>query len=120
MFKNLVNNDKNIKYICSEFTKNSDIPKIIVNVDPNNFINNKINPLNHTNNKWFINLTNAIISTQVSNVLQLGGNFSLPIDSNKKTTIHEFVKDIENHNRYINDTEKAKICNTIIPFFQIN
>jgi len=79
VLKNSVNNDKNIKYICSEFTKNSDTFKITVNIDPNNFINNKINPLNHTNNKWFINLTNATIPTQVPNLIQLGGIFSLPI-----------------------------------------
>jgi len=56
------------------------------------------------------------MQSQVSNLLQLGGNFSLPIDNQKKSPIHEFIKDIEIHNRYINDTEKAKIRNTIVLF----
>jgi len=49
--------------------------------------------------------------------LTLGDNFSLQIDNNKKIAIHEFIKDIESCNRYINDTNKAKIRNTIISFF---
>jgi len=74
--------------------------------------------LNHTNNKWFINLTNVSIPEKVSNLLQMGGNFSLPVDSfSKKNAIHEFIKDIENHNKYISETEKSKIRNTSIPFF---
>jgi len=39
------------------------------------------------------------------------------VDNYKKIAIHEFIKDIENHNRHFNDTEKAKIYDTIIPFF---
>jgi len=74
-----------------------------------------VNPLNHTNNNWFINLTNVTIPTQVSNLLQLGGYFCLPVDNYKKITIHEFIKDID-HNRHFNDTEKAKIHKTIISF----
>jgi len=74
--------------------------------------------LNHTNKKWLINLTNTPIPKQVSNLLQLGGNFGLPIDKfSKKEIIHEFIKDVETHNRFILETEKSKIRSTIIPFF---
>jgi len=88
-----------------------------INIDPKKFDNITMNPLNHINNKWFINLTNATIPPYVSSLLQLGGNFNLPIDNNKKIAIHEFVKDLESCNRHINDTDTTKIRNTIIPFF---
>jgi len=77
-----------------------------------------LDPLNHTNNKWFINLTNVSIPIKVSNLLQLGGNFGFPIAKfSKKNAIHEFIKDVEIHNRHITETEKSKIRNITIPFF---
>jgi len=40
-----------------------------------------------------------------------------PLDNYKKKAIHEFIKDLECHNRYFSDTDKAKIRNTVVPFF---
>jgi len=119
VFKNCDHNGKNnTKYILSNNMSNSDTSVTTVNIVPNKFMDHTIEPLNQTNNKWFMNLTNVTIPIDVSNLLQLGGNFSLPVDrSTKKNIIHEFIKDIENHNRYITETEKSKIRNTTIPFF---
>jgi len=98
--------------------KNVDFPIMEVNLDPRKFIGSKMDPLSHTNNKWFINLTNITIPEKVSNLLQLGGKFGLPIDSfSKKNAIHEFIKDVEFHNRHISEAAKSKIRNTTIPFF---
>jgi len=116
-FEELNNNVDNAIYNCTNTTNNLELSQFVVNIDPNEYTHSVRSPLEHTNEKWFINLTNVAIPTQVSNLLQLGSNFSLPIDNQKKIAIHEFIKDIEIHNRYINDTEKVKIRNTIIPFF---
>jgi len=62
--KDLNNNVDNTKYNCSNITNNLDLPQIVVNIDPNKFTDNVISPLDHTNKKWFINLTNAIPSVQ--------------------------------------------------------
>jgi len=101
------NNDtNNIKFTVLDDTTKFD-QSVGVNIEPNKFVDNTSDPLNHTNNKWFINLTNISIPNKVSNLLQLGGNFGLPIDKySKKNAIHEFIKDIETHNRHITETEK--------------
>jgi len=60
VFKNGdINEKNNIKYILHENKKKLDFPKINVNIEADKYDDNKINPLNHTNNKWFINLTNV-------------------------------------------------------------
>jgi len=48
----------------------------------------------------FINLSDTDIPTTVSNLLQLGGNFCLPLGINKKNTVHEYIKDIETFNQH--------------------
>jgi len=119
VFKNCNHIGKNnTKYILSNNINKSDTSVTTINIIPNKFTDHIIDPLNQTNKKWFMNLTNVTIPTEVSNLLQLGGNFSLPVDkSTKKNIIHEFIKDIKNHNRYITEIEKSKIRNTTIPFF---
>jgi len=114
---NLENGNDNKKYVLPTYHLNPD--KIItqVNVDPKKYMNHITNPLNHTNNKWFINLTDTTIPPHVSILLQLGGNFCLPTDNRKKTAVHEFIKHLESFNRYFNDNERTKIRNTVIPFF---
>jgi len=70
----------------------------MINIEADKFKKIVADPLRHTNSKWFINLTDVSIPEKVSNLLQMGGNFSLPIDySSKKKVIHEFIKDTENH-----------------------
>lgn len=92
-------------------TENSDI------IFPNHFQKNPFDPLNHTNNKWFINLTDMTIPTYVSNLLQLGNKFSLPIVNNKKLAIHEFIKDLEGNSKRSNIKNLTTIRNIIVPQF---
>jgi len=101
----------NTKYICSNITNNVELPQIVVSIDPNKFTDNVISPLDYTNEKWFINLTNIAIPTQVSNLLQLGNQFCLPPDINKNGVIHEFIKHIECHNCLLQDIDKSRIRN---------
>jgi len=61
-------------------------------------------------------LGDTIILPSISNLLQLGVNFCFPLDKYKQTTIHEFVKDLESHNRHISESEKIKIRHIVIPF----
>jgi len=110
--------NNNLKFIISGDKENLKHTKTTINIEADKFKNIAADPLRHTNSKWFINLTNVLIPEKVSNLLQMGGNFSLPIDhSSKKKVIHEFIKDTENHNKHISETVKSKIRNTIIPFF---
>jgi len=74
-------------------------------IDPHNF-NSKFNDvLDHTNNKWFINLSDINIPHEVSILLQLGERFCLPMHLDKKYAIHEFIKDIES-NASFHETKK--------------
>jgi len=121
-FSYLINKDdiNKTKYFLHENTLDSNISRTSININADKFKNknNFIDPLKHTNNKWFINLTNVEIPEKVSNLLQMGGKFGLPINNfSKHTAIHEFIKDIENHNKNISEIDKSKIRNTVIPFF---
>jgi len=49
----------------------------------------------HTNEKWFLNLSSKTVPLEVSNLLQLGEGFSLPIYKDKGIAAIEFIKDIE-------------------------
>jgi len=40
--------------------------------EPSDFAKDSQDPLNNTNERWFINLSNSYIPTQVSNLLQFG------------------------------------------------
>jgi len=111
------NENNNIKYVLSTYQVNPEKLITQVYVDPTKYVNQITNPLNHTNNNWFINLTDTIIPPKVSVLLQLGGNFCLPTDNCKKMAIHEFIKHLESYNRYFNESERTKIRNTVIPFF---
>jgi len=114
---NLETENYNIKYVLPNQKSTSEEPSTSVNIDPRKYVNQITNPLSHTNHKWFINLTDITIPPTVTALLQLGGKFSLPTDNCKKTAIHEFIKDLENYNRHFNESEKAKIRNTVIPLF---
>jgi len=50
---------------------------------------------------------------KVSYLLQHGEKFSLPISSNKKTVIHEFIKDIEGNANRVNIHNQIKIWNIV-------
>jgi len=115
----LVNND-NYKIIKSHhknpFLSNNETC-VEITIDPLDFFEDCQDPLNHTNESWFINLSNSHIPKQVSNLLQLGDKFSLPIVSNKKQAIHEVIKDMENNIKNFHVENQTRMRNTIIPQF---
>lgn len=82
-------------------------------ITANKFSHNTFNPLEQTNTKWFIDLSGENIPAAVSNLLQFGSNFSLQINTNKKTMIHEFIKDIENNSNNLNNLNAIR--NIAIP-----
>jgi len=55
------------------------------------------------------------INIPPSNLLQLDNNFSLPPSIDKKFTVYEFIKDLENNNRGFNDACKSKIRASVVP-----
>jgi len=82
--------NNNTKYVHPDYESNSDELITSVNIDPKKFVNHITNPLNHTKDNWFINLTDTTIPPSISVLLQLWDNFCLSSDSCKKTVIHEF------------------------------
>jgi len=108
--KELVNNitpvnysyqSTNNKFYIDKFNANTksavDPNNIKIFIDPHTFNNKPIFSLDHTNKKWFLNLSNSVIPEEVSTLLQLGERFSLPMyhDGDKKLAIHEFIKNVE-------------------------
>jgi len=75
----------------------------IVNIiDPKNYCEINNNPLDHIIDKWFVNYSGMEIPIEVSKLLQMGGKFCLPVNDDKKSTIFEFIKDLEsNSNKHI-------------------
>jgi len=55
-----------------------------IKIEPLDFLQNLGDPLNNTNKKWFINLSNSYIPSEVSNLLQFGDKFSILAYYNKK------------------------------------
>jgi len=91
---------------------------INISVIPENFDINKSNAsLEQVNKKWFINLSDKVIPKEVSLLLQFGDRFCLPNSINKKTAIHEFIKDIESNVKYHNYDKLTAIRNIAIPQF---
>jgi len=121
-----MNSIKSIKYTYKPDTKTfSLVPPQDnnENIVHSNSINISVNPhkfkerlplTEDTNNKWFINLSDTEVPLEVSKLLQLGNNFSLPTHLNKKTAIHEFIKDIESNKKY-NIKQLLTIRNKVIP-----
>jgi len=58
-----------------------------ITINPKKFSIKEKNFLEHTNSKWFINLSNTTIPQEVSTLLQFGDRFCLPMQSNKKFAI---------------------------------
>jgi len=94
--------------------------EINITIDPHNFGNKSINALEHTNKKWFLNLTDTTIPQEVSSLLQLGERFCLPSHLNKKSAIHEFIKDIESNSALHKSKNQTLIRNIVIPQFYKN
>jgi len=70
----------NNKFYVDKFndsTKNIiDPDNIRISVNPHTFKDKPIFSLDHTNEKWFLNLSNTAIPSEVSTLLQLGERFS--------------------------------------------
>jgi len=88
-----------------------------IKIEPLDFLQNLGDPLNNTNKKWFINLSNSYIPSEVSNLLQFGDKFSIPAYYNKKQTIHEIIKDLESNIKSCHIENQRRIRNIIIPQF---
>ncbi|KYN17296.1 hypothetical protein ALC57_10422 [Trachymyrmex cornetzi] len=69
-----------------------------VNLNPADFKHNNIDPIHILNDKWFLNLSEIDIPTEVSCLLQLGTNFGLPVD--KKDYINKIEKTLQDKNIY--------------------
>ena len=68
---------------------------LTISLVPSSFLNNIPPPsLSSIRNKWFLNLSSTTVPTNIQCLLQLGENFSLPIN-NKRVVIFEFIKNIE-------------------------
>jgi len=126
----IISNINNIKYkVCHDRIKNkivyglNDIESkgevFNINISPEKFKkDNMLTPLSQTNDKWFINLSNQSIPTDVTKLLQLGEGFSFPFFKNKKETVIEFIKDFEGTGFRNNNTQKLKIRNTVVTQLQ--
>jgi len=92
---------------------------INITIDPNQYDNKSHDLLEHPNDKWFINLTNSPIPHEVTALLQFGERFCLPSYLNKKTAIHEFIKDIESNTAFHNHNfnKQTLVRNISIPRF---
>jgi len=88
--------------------------KVSVNITPDKFMNSINKPLSQTNEKWFINLSSCNIPVEVSNLLQLGEGFSMPIFNSKKESVIEFIKDFEGTGFRSNNKQKFIIRNKVV------
>jgi len=88
----------NNKFYVDKFSDTTrsigDPENIRISIDPHEFKDKPVFALDHTNKKWFLNLSNSVIPSEVSTLLQLGDRFSLPIhqDKNKKTADMSVIK----------------------------
>jgi len=103
----------------SEITNNiNNLDNIQISIDPHTFNDKPIFALDYTNNKWFLNLSNSVIPSKVFILLQLGESLSLPLyhdKNNKKTAIHEFIKDVESDLTLKKSDKQTLIKNMTIP-----
>jgi len=88
-----------------------------IKIEPLNFLQVLGDPLNNINKRWFVNLSNSHIPSQVSNLLQFGEKFSLPAHYHKKQAIHEIIKDVESNIKSSHIVNQTRIRNIIIPQF---
>jgi len=80
-------------------------------------MNNTKNLLEHTNNKWFINLSTTVIPQDIFTLLQFDDRFCFPIHLNKKIAIHKFIKGIKSNTIFHKTNNQISNCNTAIHQF---
>jgi len=85
-----------------------------VNISPMNFVPRSVDSLMQTNHRWFVNLSSFNIPEEISNLLQLGEGFSIPVFKNKKELVIEFIKDMEGKDLRRNNDQKLLIKNIAI------
>jgi len=117
---NVIINSENYKitkafHIKPTITTNETL--INIKINSSHFFHVSRDFLNYTNTRWFKNLCNTHIPTQVSNLLQFGDKFSLLTHNNKKRAIHEIIKNVESNIKNSHIENQIKIRNTIIPQF---
>jgi len=108
----------NNKFCLNKFNSPTNKPTssndINISIDPYKFHESN-DWLHHTNNKWFVYLSQSVIPQEVSTLLQFGDRFCLPTYINEKHAIHEFIKDIESNNVLHNSNKGILIRNIAIP-----
>jgi len=112
--KKIQNNKPFIKSIHFNNTyKNDNSLRTTINIDldPNDF--GPSSSLHELNSKWFINLTNKQIPNDVQLLLQLGDRFNLPL-TNKKDTVFEVIKCLENCFEKIKKPERLSCRNEAV------
>jgi len=82
---------------------------IVVDIKPSMFINADYNT-SRLNDKWFINLSSTTIPENITSLLQLGDNFSLPVTSVTELAT-KFVINYENNLRKLPTAKRVDIRN---------
>lgn len=66
------------------------------------------------NKKWFINLSQVHIPTEVQSLIQLGEGFCLPVDNAERSCM-EFVKHIEDNIMRLKISNDCELRNKLFP-----
>jgi len=108
-------NKNTTAFISDELeVNNDDMVKYNINISPKKFKNELSRQAIRINDKWFINLSNHNIPSDVTKLLQLGEGFSFPFFKNKKESVIEYIKDFEGMGFRGNNSQKLKIRNTVV------
>lgn len=94
--------------------KEKKLIQIVIEIEPNEFINKiQHNYLFEIKDKWFVNLTTQNIPDNVTSLIQLGANFSIP--SHNKKYLLEIIKDVENNLRFFNKKQRNQLEHILFP-----
>lgn len=104
-----------LEQISNYISKHSNKNVFSFAIEPQEFNELILNSLEKTNEKWFYNLTDTNIPTDVSRLLQMGCNFCLPISFDKRNAIYGFIKDLESINNMNIALRLTPIRNMAIP-----
>jgi len=83
--------------------------KIIIDIEPSLFSDSKYD-ISSINDKWFINMSSTHVPENIKSLLQLGGNFSLPLTNKTKLTT-DFIINFENNLRKLPPEKRIAIRN---------
>lgn len=101
----------------SNTSSQSDPGSFIVYIDPSEFSAFKLDYDNVRLKKWLVNLSSPI-PKNISELLSLSPNFSLPFYNSKKEIVFQIIKDVENNIKKYNipqrHTQKIRFFTTLI------